>query len=196
MTKTNFLPHLASTNTPASTNDIRALKAPVALASGWFWVWCELGLLLGLTAAWLLWRRYRRKQAAPVPVIVIPPHFRARTKLREALALLQQPRPFCILVSDTIRIYLEERFNLRAPERTTEEFLEELQTSALLSYDQKHALAEFLMGCDLVKFARYEPGPPELQGLYDAAVRLVEQTEPPPVEPQPGAPVTATQTAP
>jgi hypothetical protein len=129
---------------------------------------------------WWLWRRRNRQEGAAPAVVVVPPHEKARAKLLEALSLLKQPRPFCILVSDTIRVYLEERFNLRAPERTTEEFLEELQHSALLSYEQKRTLGEFLMGCDLVKFARYEPGEPELQGIYESALRLVEETQPPP----------------
>jgi len=52
--------------------------------------------------------------------------------------------------------------------------------------DQKESLGEFLKRCDLVKFARYEPGEPELRDLHQSAVRLVEETEPQP-EPVAGA---------
>ena len=69
---------------------------------------------------------------------------------------------------------------MRAPEGTTEEFLDELQASASLTFEQKQTLGEFLAQCDLAKFARHEPGEPELRRLYDAAVRLVEETRPPP----------------
>jgi hypothetical protein len=131
--------------------------------------------------AWWLWRRRKASATIAAPEVITPPHERARAKLLEALSLMGQPRPFCILVSDTVRTYLEERFNLHAPERTTEEFLEELQSSPLLTLDQKRALGEFLMGCDLVKFARYEPGEAELRGIYESALRLVEETQPPPV---------------
>jgi hypothetical protein len=82
------------------------------------------------------------------------------------------------MVSDTIRLYLEERFDFRAPERTTEEFLYELQGTNLLTSDQKDSLGGFLQSCDLVKFARYEPGEAELRNLHDSALRLVEETEP------------------
>jgi hypothetical protein len=95
-----------------------------------------------------------------------------------------QAREFCIAVSDTVRWYLEERFEFRAPERTTEEFLIELQATNLLTPDRKQSLSEFLQRCDLVKFARYEPGRPELQDLHAAAVRLVEETEPVPTAPE------------
>jgi hypothetical protein len=39
-------------------------------------------------------------------------------------------------------------------------------------------MGDFLTRCDLVKFARHEPSAPELRELHDAAVRLVEETEP------------------
>jgi LPXTG-motif cell wall-anchored protein len=185
MTKSNLLPHPIVSVPPASTNDIRAIKAPVEIPNTWVWVWVTLGVLALAALAWWFWRKRRQKQSTPTPVVIIPPHERARAKLQEALALLDQPRPFCILVSDTIRVYLEERFLLRAPERTTEEFLEELQSSALLSLEQKQTLGEFLTRCDLVKFARYEPGPAELQGIYEIAVRLVDETQPAPIPAEP-----------
>jgi hypothetical protein len=94
------------------------------------------------------------------------------------LALIATPRPFCIMVSDTIRIYLEERFDFHAPERTTEEFLYELKSTNRLTPDQKTSLGEFLERCDLVKFARYEPSEPELRELHSSAVRLLDETEP------------------
>ena len=161
-----------------NTNALRDIKPPVDIPSGWAWVgWVLVALAV---AALILWGwRYWQKRRAQVPQIpVIPPHIRAKQKLREALALIGQPREFCILVSDTVRWYLEERFDFHAPERTTEEFLYELQGTNLLTPDQKDSLGEFLRRCDLVKFARYEPGQPELSDLHDSALRLVEETEP------------------
>jgi hypothetical protein len=81
----------------------------------------------------------------------------------------------------TARTYLEERFTFHAPERTTEEFLRELAGTNLLLPEQKESLGNFLASCDLVKFAKYEPGENELRELHGSAVRLVEETEPQPV---------------
>jgi hypothetical protein len=160
------------------TNDLRDIKPPVEIPSGWAWAAWLLGslvLLALLYFAWRYWQKNRGKVAAPPPV---PAHVRARQKLADALALIAQPKAFCIAVSDTLRWYLEERFDFRAPERTTEEFLHELKATTLLTPDQKDSLVEFLNQCDLVKFAKYEPWEPELRGLHASAVRLVEETEP------------------
>jgi hypothetical protein len=159
---------------------LRAIKPPVAIPNGWLWLWaCLAVIVLGALGFWL-WRRYRksREEAAVVPPV--PPHVRARELLRQALGHIHEPRVFCVMVSDAVRHYLEERFDFHAPDRTTEEFLHELSATPLLLPDQKESLGEFLQGCDLVKFARYEPREPELHDLHGRALRLVEETEPQP----------------
>jgi hypothetical protein len=166
----------ASTNAPLAFKD--TLKPLIEIPNGWLWFFWIAGLLAALAAAWFGWR-YWRKKAAAVPVVPpVPPHIRARRRLEQALALISEPKPFSIAVSDAARAYLEERFNFHAPERTTEEFLSELQSTNLLTTTQKQSLAGFLESCDLIKFAKYEPTETALRGLYDAALRLVDETAP------------------
>ncbi|HKW30312.1 MAG TPA: hypothetical protein VJT54_13325 [Verrucomicrobiae bacterium] len=167
------------TNPPASSvQDIRDIKPPVPIPNVWEWVGWALGLLAVLAILYFAWR-YWQKRRSQIPLEPpVPAHVRAKQKLAEALVLIAQPKPFCILVSDTIRSYLEEQFDFHAPERTTEEFLRELSTTDLLVSEQKESLGKFLESCDLVKFAKYEPGEPELRELHGSAVRLVEETEP------------------
>lgn len=158
--------------------DIRDIKPPINIPDGWSWLWLALGALAVLVVvliAWWLWKK-SRAQMALVPLV--PAHIRAKQALQQALEIIAQPKSFCVLVSDTIRQYLEERFEFRAPERTTEEFLRELSQTDLLTDDQKHSLGKFLESCDLVKFAKYEPGENELRELHTSAVKLVEETEP------------------
>ena len=176
----------ASPSPVAGTNGLRDIKPPVAIPSGWEWIGWALAavLLAGLVlGSWKYWRDRKARMPAPPPV---PAHVRAWQRLEAALALIGQPKPFCVAVSDAVRMYLEERFDFRAPERTTEEFLYELQDTDRLLPDQKTSLGEFLQRCDLVKFARYEPRETELRELHASALRLVEETrpEPSPVDPQ------------
>ena len=169
------------TNQTASTaaaNDIRDIKPPLEIVGGWAWLWWLVLVAAIAIAALCLWRWLKRRNLNVVLPPPIPAHIRAKQKLHEALALITQPKPFVIAVSDTARTYLEERFDFHAPERTTEEFLRELAGTKLLLPDQKDSLGNFLASCDLVKFAKYEPGEKELLELLGSAVRLVEETEP------------------
>jgi hypothetical protein len=170
-------PSAAGTNAAPITFH-EALKPLIAIPNGWLWfIW--MATMLALCAgAWLAWR-YWRKQAGAVPAAPpIPPHLRARRALEAALALLSDPKAFSIAVSGAIRGYLEERFNFHAPDRTTDEFLYELQGTNLLTTEQKLSLGEFLANCDLIKFAKYEPAEIELRALHAAALKLVNETEP------------------
>ena len=161
----------------AATNDIRGIKPPVAVPDELAWLWWTLASVGVVAAALTVWLLLRKKRLAPKLAVIIPPHVRAKGKLAEALRLIGDPKAFCTAVSDTIRVYLEERFTLRAPERTTEEFLIELQASHHLTRDQKQSLGAFLESCDLVKFARFEPTEQALRDLHDSALRLIDETQ-------------------
>ena len=162
-------------------NDIRDIKPPIEIPNGWAWLWIVLLVLIGAAILFALWKWWQKRRAQIAFAPPIPAHVRAKQKLEEALALISQPKEFCILVSDTIRFYLEEQFTFRAPERTTEEFLRELGGTDLLAPEQKESLGKFLESCDLVKFAKYEPRENELRELHGSAVKLVEETEPQPI---------------
>ena len=172
-----LIPPAAAPQTVVETNDIRPIKPPVAVPNPWASLFWAIGILLALAVivtALLLWRAAKKRRAVIPPV---PPHVRARQKLDAALLLIGDPRAFCIAVSDAVRVYLEERFQLRAPERTTEEFLRDLQNTSVLTAEQKSSLAAFLEQCDLVKFARFEPPESMLRELHEAALRLVHETQ-------------------
>ncbi|MBF0537220.1 MAG: hypothetical protein HQL03_03100 [Nitrospirae bacterium] len=81
-------------------------------------------------------------------------------------------------LSAIVRHYIEDRFLLKAPEMTTEEFLLKMREAQQLSPSQKALLRDFLQRCDMVKFARYGPTQEEIQESFDAARRLVDETRP------------------
>jgi hypothetical protein len=160
------------------TNDIRDIKPPIDIPNGLEWLWLVLAMLVLAAILFIAWKLWKRSRSNVAVEPMVPAHVRAKEALQKALELIGQPKEFCIVVSDTVRRYLEERFAFHAPERTTEEFLRELSETDLLTADQKESLGRFLENCDLVKFAKYEPGESELRELHASAVRLVEETEP------------------
>ena len=169
-------PAAQDTNTVEVT--LRDIKAPVEIPDYVVFLWIAGGVLLAAVLGFLLWKFWLKKKFAPVVVPPLPPHVRAKRRLREAMSLINEPTQFTVFVSDTLRVYLEEQFNFRAPERTTEEFLHELGATRLLTDVQKKSLGQFLSRCDLIKFAKYDPTKPELEELQQAAMSLVEETEP------------------
>jgi hypothetical protein len=166
----------AAATSLSATNDLRPVKPPVPIPSGWEWAWWLGGALVIAALAFLLTRWWRHRQQ-PLAIPPTPPHVRARHRLAEALRLISEPKPFCTAVSDALRVYLEERFDFHAPDRTTEEFLNELQGTNRLNDPQKESLGKFLQICDLVKFARFEPTEESLRELHQSALRLVDETQ-------------------
>jgi HAMP domain-containing protein len=141
------------------------------------WLWILMAVVV-LAAAilfgfrvWVAWRlRVRRRSAYDV----------ARGDLD---ALIMAPRPnerqmdaFFVQLSGIIRHYLENRFGLRSPELTTEEFLEELARSPDLVRSHQRLLREFLNRADLVKFAHLVPEPGDVEVSLDGARRFLEST--------------------
>jgi hypothetical protein len=166
------------TNATVQMSDIRDIKPPIDISDGSRLIWWAVIFIALIISAILIWRWLKNRKTNIVLPPPVPAHLRAKRKLEDALAYIAEPKRFCTLVSDTARFYLEERFEFRAPERTTEEFLRELAGTKLLLPEQKESLGGFLASCDLVKFAKYEPGEKELRELHASAVRLVEETEP------------------
>jgi len=106
-------------------------------------------------------------------------------------ALLMAPRPgahemdaFFVALSGIVRRYLENRFGLRSPELTTEEFVQELANSPDLVRSHQRLLREFLGRADLVKFAHVVPDPADVELSLDHARSFLEATRSEPdVEP-------------
>ncbi|MCK5083082.1 MAG: hypothetical protein KAR31_09280 [Candidatus Omnitrophica bacterium] len=80
-------------------------------------------------------------------------------------------------LSGIIRYYFENRFNIRAPEMTTEEFLLSLERSRDLKTEHKETLKKFMASCDIIKFAKHIPRVEEAEESFQFARQLVEETK-------------------
>lgn len=130
-----------------------------------------------LTLALVLWVRRRRRPAPPVP---LPPHAWALRELDrlEALGLPAKGEfnRYHTLLADTVRRYLELRFGVPAPQRTTAEFLQAVRATSHLTPEQQELLGELLQRCDLAKFAGAMPSAEECGAVAVMARSFVEQT--------------------
>lgn len=151
------------------------LAAPTQSTLGWLWPWLLAVLVasvVGVTTALVLRRRDTQTKVS------------AYEQAMAGLQALQTRGPpgdddaddWYVQLSAVVRRYLENRYRLRAPELTTEEFLREARHSAELSDEHRVLLSKFLVSCDRVKFAGYRPAPAESSALLDQARAFVEDT--------------------
>lgn len=155
--------------------DIKDVKGPVSFfAINWF---LAGALLTGLIVLALLLAAIKRaREKKPIRL----PHETALEELetiRSRLINSGDIKEYFVGVSDCIRRYIERSFRLKAPEMTTEEFLNSLRDSTALTAPHKDLLRGFMNACDLVKFARYKPTGKETENVYVTAKNFVEETK-------------------
>ncbi len=126
-------------------------------------------LLTGLTV-WGI-KRWRNR-----PVAVKTPRQRALDLLARVQTEIDKltPYQFSIRVSDILRRYVTEQYQLPVTRQTSVEFLNTLAGTTTFSTDDQTLLGDFLNRCDLIKFARYEATPEDSRLLLDEAERFVK----------------------
>ncbi len=133
-----------------------------------------LGVFVSLTVIGLLVWFVARALRRPAPIQ--SPRDRALAKLEQMRPEIEKldPYRFSIRVSDILRRYVTEQFNLPVTRQTSVEFLARLRRSSPFSEDEKELLEDFLNRCDLIKFARYEATSSDSQLLLEEAFRFVQ----------------------
>jgi hypothetical protein len=100
---------------------------------------------------------------------------RLRALVARKLVEQGQIEPFFVEISAIVRDYIEQAFDLRAPEQTTEEFFLNIGSAPAVARHEE-TLKPFLTAADEVKFALARPGPAVIQRTFDTARDFVLQT--------------------
>lgn len=142
------------------------------------WLWIALGagavalISGGFTLA--MWLRERAKR-----------RFELRAAAHEvALARLENAardasggiEGMVVRVSDVVRRYIEDRYGVRAPEQTTEEFLEATRSSVRFKDEDVQLLERFLTRVDLIKFAGQSASPSQGEEATTAVRDFIRST--------------------
>jgi hypothetical protein len=181
-------PSVSLTVTPTRTQDDTALKdirpqADMKAPSQWPLLAAALLAVLAVAGGgWWLYRRWRGQPlfgaAANRPAYQV-----AFTELARIAALRLpdqgQFKEHYTLVTDCLRTYLEQQFNLHVFERTTFE-LKTILRGSVLSPDQTRQCLDLFADSDLVKFAKITPELDEAYVLLERTHHLVEITRPAP----------------
>ncbi len=169
--------------------DIRGIRGPVAVAASYRGVVGRA--LAGLLVAVALVAAAMRVAAKLMSRRPVARYGAAKCRLAHEIALEEleairaggllderMAQEYYVRVSGTVRRYLEARFGLRAPEMTTEEFLQAVSSSMGIVPGHRALLDGFLRKSDMVKFARHGSTRVEMEDAYGAARRFVNETVP------------------
>lgn len=146
-----------------------------------YWKWL-LGIAMIITA-YLLYKLYRgrfqRKEITPY-VPPTPAHITALTSLKEleakeAWKSLQQKDYYSDLTF-TVRLYLEQRFGIKAVEQTTREIIQELKYADISEEDKMH-LRKLLSEADMIKFAKMKADSETGKIALYKSIDFVEKTK-------------------
>ncbi len=162
--------------------DIRDVKPPLDLPINYFFLFLLLTIIavvliaLGIRS---IFQRLKKKQL----MITIPQSaWEVALDRLENLKKANWPaqgkiKEYYSSLSDIERRYIEDRYRIKAPEMTTEEFLWNLKNFPQLNAVQKDSLKEFLNSCDMVKFAKYAPTVQEVEESFRLAQKFIEETK-------------------
>ncbi len=177
-----FLSIVSADNDSSISDGLRDVKAPVYFPTSYILLFIILFLLLaGGIVAFIYSRREKKAKKEEIPVDPRAPWEIAYDQLDElgksSLLARGQFKEYYSQLSGIVRLYFENRFKIRAPEMTTEEFLWSLEESGVLTVGQKGTLKKFMNSCDIVKFAKHIPGTQEAQESFVFARQLIEETK-------------------
>jgi hypothetical protein len=173
---------IAPADTTARIFDIiEPYKAPLTLGEIIPW------LLIAAIMAALLWflcrlfkRLFRRKGKPEVVINPDPAHiiaFRDLELLKEEnLWQKGEVKQYYSRLTEIVRQYLENRYQVFSLELTTSETLEELVRTGFKRDEVYNNLKTILTGADLVKFAKYKPEPAENDLHFHNAWEFVDLT--------------------
>ena len=176
-----------------TTKAIKPIKGPVRIPLSFReilpWILIAVGIAV-LTAFLIYYIRRRRKHAPIFSLLQKPsllPHEIALRDLEELRVrkIWQSGRykEYYSELTEILRRYVEDRFAVRAMERTSDEILEGLASVEGLDPGSTGNMRKILTLADLVKFAKAVPVGSENEESLDLGFRFVKDTIPAPVAP-------------
>jgi len=172
----------AAENAPITSEGLRDIRGPVSFPTNYLFLLAViLMLVVGSLAVYIFLKRKQKNDIEDMPVDTRLPWEIAYDQLAQLAksSYVQEGRfkEYYSELSGIIRHYFENRFNIRAPEMTTEEFLWSLERSKDLKTSHKETLKKFMTSCDIIKFAKHIPRVEEAGESFQFARQLVEETK-------------------
>ncbi len=170
-------------DTTADINDIKnPVNTPFTLSELKPFLPYAGGVLLVLSAILIFFYFQKNKKYDAEEIRKLPAHIKALEALDrikdEKLWQKGQVKEYYSKLSDTVRIYIEERYQIPAMESVTGEILDSFKKYSWDDDNLMEILESLLQLSDLVKFAKEDPSPSENETNLNNAYIFIEKTKP------------------
>lgn len=169
------------TQTEIDPNMLAAIQDIASPPSSGLWLLAPIAIVIILVILFVIFHNKKCKAVKTQNIIKKSADEIAMAQIESLLSkkLIEQQKlkEFYEKLCDILRHYIENRFIIAAAHQTTEEFLEEIFITEILSQDDKASLRKFLTHCDLVKFAKHIPGLEDINASTEMAKDFVIRTK-------------------
>jgi hypothetical protein len=168
-----------------TAKDIRDIKppykAPFTIAEIWLFIVIGAGVLLLAFAIWYFVKKYRKEPIFGYKKPTEPPHviaLRDLDNLRgEKLWQQNKVKQYYTRLSEIIRVYIEQRYEINALEMISDEIIDALKNQMIDDINSIDLLRSMFATADLVKFAKLQPLPNENEICLLNAYQFVNNTK-------------------
>lgn len=140
-------------------------------------------IVLGIGAYAVYMLKKKKNPFAAAPPKPVPPYEKAIGELNklhsEKLCENGREKEFYTRLTDILRIYLQDRFNINAMEMTSTQIRHTLDSNEETRLSKEN-MDKVLETADFVKFAKVRPLPDDNIRAFNSAIQFVEDTKPKP----------------
>jgi len=178
--------YLIVLNVPMSNaKDINDIKppydAPFTIAEILLYILIGVGAIILAFVTWFLIKKYRKEPIFAARKLIEPAHvvaLRELDKLRaEKLWQQSKGKEYYTRLTEIIRVYIEQRYEILALEMTSDEIIQALKNSMVEDLGSIDLLRKMFATADLVKFAKLQPLPDENEINLLNAYQFVNNTK-------------------
>lgn len=174
---------LDTVNTDAITDIKNPIGAPITFKEILPFAGIGFGVLLLIFLIYIFYLKFAKKESIFVKK-AIPKEaahliaFRSLDSLKDE-KLWQQGRvkEYYSKLTEAVRVYIEDRYEIPAMESTTDEIIEAFKGDDFIDKELKSKLFDTLTSADFVKFAKATPLPDENERSLDFAYQFVTKTK-------------------
>ena len=154
-------------------------KLPDAIVDYW-WVILVILLIIAVLV-YVVIKLKKDKPLIPKKIKILSPYEKAihSMQILKDQKLWEQglERDYFTRLTEILRQYLQDRFNVNALEMTSEEIIRTVSTNDEIKKNAEY-IKQILGVADFVKFAKVRPLPDDNTKVYQAAIQFVTDTKP------------------